>query len=639
MSEVLKFGKATVNTSPTTIASFLSAGSLYVYPASAGKMYIISDSTDDTLLGDGARTVQISGLDSDYLEISEIIEMDGTTQVVSTLDYLRIYRMQVLEHGNIATTGTILVQNLGETESYCGITEGNQSQMAAMTIPAGHIGKITNVVASTYGSKKTNVYFTIREFNGTTTFNIKNNWNMYNNILDHSHAVGMEIPAKADIEMRAYTESVTDSVSCSFHISIEPILDSALDVTDPVAVTSFVATAGDGEVSLAWDVGTSDYIDIRWSAVGQIGGSVLIDGDEVGYTVTDLENDVEYTFYIKEKTVRGDSGPESSDSATPAVVTAYVLGATLNPTSGTGSDGLYLLSEDSGVSWSDDVLGAGADFNTSFVATNDTFSLLSASDAVASADSKLYETTDGSTWSLVVGFVPGILTSMGDLIVRNSGTIVEASSDNIIWDTLQLAASDMVNNTFVNAVQVGTDYYAIDQINGNVIKSSDGINFINMTNQPAAQPIDIATDGTSLMVVYGNAATITSLTYEYTTGSGDVAWTVGGASNFTATEMDNIVLDYFGGLYHMTSYEADFGTAYYETSTDGVAFSDVSSRVPSPNVPLAIMSDGTTYYMSLVDVGGGFVSTIQTSTDGTTWGTPVTTGVASTMIIKMDGKD
>ena len=56
-------------------------GGLYSYLTAATVLKVSSSSTDDTSAGTGARTVELSGLDADYNEISELVTLNGQTPV------------------------------------------------------------------------------------------------------------------------------------------------------------------------------------------------------------------------------------------------------------------------------------------------------------------------------------------------------------------------------------------------------------------------------------------------------------------------------------------------------------------------------------------------------------------------------
>jgi hypothetical protein len=75
-------------------------GGLYSYLTAATVLKVSSSSVNDTSAGTGARTVELSGLDADYNEISELVTLNGQTPVNTTKLFLRINRMVVRSAGS-----------------------------------------------------------------------------------------------------------------------------------------------------------------------------------------------------------------------------------------------------------------------------------------------------------------------------------------------------------------------------------------------------------------------------------------------------------------------------------------------------------------------------------------------------------
>ena len=100
----------------------------YTFPGSALVMTLASSSASDT-----AVKVQINGLDANYNAISEIVSLNGTTGVTTTLSYLRINSL-VTTLGNAA--GVITAKNGATT--YAQINAGfGRSLMSIYTVPNG----------------------------------------------------------------------------------------------------------------------------------------------------------------------------------------------------------------------------------------------------------------------------------------------------------------------------------------------------------------------------------------------------------------------------------------------------------------------------------------------------------------------
>jgi hypothetical protein len=117
------------------------------YPAAALQMTVSSADADDTSAGTGARTVLITGLDSNYAVISETVTMNGQTAVTTTNSFLRINAMLVTTAGtSLANEGIIYIGSGTVTSGvpatiYNVIAAGfNNATSSQYTIPAGYTG-------------------------------------------------------------------------------------------------------------------------------------------------------------------------------------------------------------------------------------------------------------------------------------------------------------------------------------------------------------------------------------------------------------------------------------------------------------------------------------------------------------------
>ena len=97
-----------------------------------------------TAAGDTA-SITITGLDANYLIISETLVLNGTTNVPTTKQYLRINSMAVSSGSATNPSGVVTLSNGGtvyaqiNTAVYNGVTSSiGQTQMAVFTVPAGY---------------------------------------------------------------------------------------------------------------------------------------------------------------------------------------------------------------------------------------------------------------------------------------------------------------------------------------------------------------------------------------------------------------------------------------------------------------------------------------------------------------------
>lgn len=124
--EVLLGNLGTFTTSEVTFGNIQNWTKL----SSAETMDVVSSSTADDLGGTGANTIFIIGVDNDYAEISEMLNMDGTTTVVTANSYLFINRVYVVfagsgetNAGNITLTATTAGTQQGYVRAGISISE------------------------------------------------------------------------------------------------------------------------------------------------------------------------------------------------------------------------------------------------------------------------------------------------------------------------------------------------------------------------------------------------------------------------------------------------------------------------------------------------------------------------------------
>jgi hypothetical protein len=131
------------------------AGGNYAYPASAVVMTIASSSASDT-----AVSILIEGCGADFVRQTEIVALNGTTNVLTTKSFLRINRMSTVA-GN--AVGNVTAINGGVT--YAKITAGvGDTQMSLYTVPAGYTFYQTNFTAGSNTSVTSGAYIRKRTY-------------------------------------------------------------------------------------------------------------------------------------------------------------------------------------------------------------------------------------------------------------------------------------------------------------------------------------------------------------------------------------------------------------------------------------------------------------------------------------------
>jgi len=229
---LFKFGNISdVNGSLETIWSH---GGLYVYPTAAIQMKVSSSSADDTASGSGARTVFVYGLDTDYNEITEIVTLDGQTEVLTAQSFLRVSRAYVVTAGDGNTAaGTIYVGTGTVTAGvpatvYAEIALGeNQTTMAVWTVPARHTLYMYRgffSAASNNAAQYILGKFMVRTVGGV--FRNAADATANSNAIPYAFEIPLAIPEKTDIEARAIALSGSNFfVTASFegiYIEVNP---------------------------------------------------------------------------------------------------------------------------------------------------------------------------------------------------------------------------------------------------------------------------------------------------------------------------------------------------------------------------------------------------------------------------------
>lgn len=170
---VNKFGAVSASAGVMTP---ICSNNIYQTPMASTGLTIVSDSVNDTLEGTGARTVEIQGLDENWLHQIETLEMSGTTAVSSVNQWTRLYRMKVVDTGTYVSLGNPFSQD-GEIEitdaasnswgiiaQYNGAGTGlGQSQIGMFSIQTGDTAQMLNYHITVDSTKTVDIYYFVRD--------------------------------------------------------------------------------------------------------------------------------------------------------------------------------------------------------------------------------------------------------------------------------------------------------------------------------------------------------------------------------------------------------------------------------------------------------------------------------------------
>lgn len=185
-------------------------GGLYPWSAldNPQTLYIISTSTSDT------GTIEIIGLDNNYLPLSETVTLTGQTAKATQNQFKRVFRMI----SSTTNVGVITARTISGTGTVVAHMEAGTSQtlMAVYTIPATVNAYGTQFTAGI--GKGGDATFTpyVREFGGA--FRIRGELELYESTFTQTYTVPVPIGPKADIDFRVSTSGNNFPATASFDL-------------------------------------------------------------------------------------------------------------------------------------------------------------------------------------------------------------------------------------------------------------------------------------------------------------------------------------------------------------------------------------------------------------------------------------
>lgn len=221
-SSVQKFGRNLDIGSASPEVIWDGGGYPYDFPAVAVSTPVVSTSTLDTSGGAGARVVEITGLDANYVVVVEEVELNGTTPVNTINEFLRIYRARVVQAGTTGVNqGDILI-----TAPPARILAGEgQTNMAIYSVAAGHTGYVTAVqvdAANIVGAAYVSVTMKIRDGETgciNTKFHTELKTDGTSSVI-RSFSAPIVLPPKTDVWFEASTSRNSTVVNVSFDMII-----------------------------------------------------------------------------------------------------------------------------------------------------------------------------------------------------------------------------------------------------------------------------------------------------------------------------------------------------------------------------------------------------------------------------------
>jgi len=181
-----------------------------VYPTGAETWEIVSDDTNDTSGGSGARTVFITYLDASYVEQTITATMNGTSAVTLNTDHFRPVSAVVVDSGSSdwnEGTISIRVSSGGDQRAVLTPTEG-RSLDGHFTVPAGKKA----LFLQTFLILPKNLSGTLKgrfrdSTNANSTWVSTGDFPVYQNIVNFLVLAKFPIPEKTDFRVTSILDS------------------------------------------------------------------------------------------------------------------------------------------------------------------------------------------------------------------------------------------------------------------------------------------------------------------------------------------------------------------------------------------------------------------------------------------------
>lgn len=170
---------------------------------------IVSSSADDNSTGTGLRTIRIFGLDTNYLEQTEDINLSGIIEVNTTLSYIRLDTVKGLEAGTgKVNAGDITIrQSVTTAVIFAVVPAGyNSSMIAAYTIPAGKTGYLISQSAGISNKQAAAVAIRMQARSPGSVFTVQGEAALNSigtGFIERSFILPKQIPEKTDIFIEA----------------------------------------------------------------------------------------------------------------------------------------------------------------------------------------------------------------------------------------------------------------------------------------------------------------------------------------------------------------------------------------------------------------------------------------------------
>lgn len=191
-------------------------GGVYPFLDTAFTLTISSTSANDTLLGSGARTAKITGLDASYAEISEEINLAGTANVTTQNSYLRVNEFEIVTAGSYGGAEGNVTAYAGSNLQSIIVNGHNTCLSSVYTVPAGYIALIFSIEVAVGKNREVLATLRARQYGGV--FHAESAAKIYQQSFMQNKKFGMYLDEKSDIKMSAAADN--PNAYCSSEVQL-----------------------------------------------------------------------------------------------------------------------------------------------------------------------------------------------------------------------------------------------------------------------------------------------------------------------------------------------------------------------------------------------------------------------------------
>lgn len=194
-------------------------GGTVPHPTVASVLTIVSTDAADAAAGTGARTVYIEGVDGDYNVVSETVELDGTTDVDTTAEFLYVNKFYVVTAGSGGVNAGTITAKVSTT-LYDLIAIGyNNRTTAHYCVPAGYTGYMVEGILTTgQASGTTSVTAFLKQHGTDGLVRVGAVATLNNGSVQYDFDPAYTIPEKNCVGATAIGAAANNSVSAFFNI-------------------------------------------------------------------------------------------------------------------------------------------------------------------------------------------------------------------------------------------------------------------------------------------------------------------------------------------------------------------------------------------------------------------------------------